>query len=293
MRGVHAILYALFDAEERLDRNLMRRQVDLCLEAGVAGIAALGLATEGTKLTFDERLTMMTWVAEDVAGKAPLGFTIIGASVAEQVAQLRHAEAVGATWAILQPPAVGRYDAEEYLRFFGRIMRSTRLPIAIQNAPQYLGRGLSDTDIARLRADHPNFTLIKSESTAAEAETLIRMAPDLMVFNGRGGQQMLECLDAGCSGFLLAPDAVDYAVRIMRAYDAGDRRTAEALYAEIVPAIDLVMASIEQLICHGKRLFAARAGLPVFDRAPAQRPDAAGLAEVARFAESMGRFPLR
>lgn len=293
MRGVHAILYALFDAEERLDRALMRRQVDLCLEAGVAGIAALGLATEGTKLTFDERLAMMTWVAEDVAGKAPLGFTIIGASVAEQVAQLRHAEAVGATWAILQPPAVGGYDAEEYLRFFGRIMRSTRLPIAIQNAPQYLGRGLSDTDIARLRADHPNFTLIKSESSAAEAATLIRMAPDLMVFNGRGGQQMLECLDAGCSGFLLAPDAVDYAVRIMRAYDAGDRRTAEALYAEVVPAIDFVMASIEQLICYGKRLFAARAGLPVHDRAPAQRPDAAGLAEVARLAKSMGRFPLR
>jgi len=73
MRGVHAILYALFDAEEGMDRDLMRRQVDLCLEAGVAGIAALGLASEGTKLSFAERLTMMTWVAEDVAGKAPLG----------------------------------------------------------------------------------------------------------------------------------------------------------------------------------------------------------------------------
>ena len=42
-RGVHAILYAFFDAEERLDREAMRHQVALCLKAGVAGVAVLGL----------------------------------------------------------------------------------------------------------------------------------------------------------------------------------------------------------------------------------------------------------
>jgi dihydrodipicolinate synthase/N-acetylneuraminate lyase len=46
-RGVHAF----FDAGEELDRQAMRRQVELCLEADVAGIAALGLATEVAKLS--------------------------------------------------------------------------------------------------------------------------------------------------------------------------------------------------------------------------------------------------
>ena len=45
-RGVHAILYAFFRPDETLDRAAMRRQVELCLTADVAGIAALGLATE-------------------------------------------------------------------------------------------------------------------------------------------------------------------------------------------------------------------------------------------------------
>lgn len=290
-RGVHAILYALFDADERLDRAAMRRQVELCLGAGVAGIVALGLATEVAKLSFDERKTLMDWLAEDTGGRVPLGFTVYGQSVAEQVAMVRHAESVGADWLILQPPMVGSYGAEEYLGFFGRVMAETSLPVAIQNAPQYLGRGLSDDDIGRLRDRHLNFTLIKSEATAAECARLIQTAgPSFQVFNGRGGQEMLACLAAGCAGFLLAPDLVDYGVRVMDLYDAGDHAGALALHQQTLPAIGFVMQSIEQLICYGKRLFALRAGIEVFDRAPALRPDAAGLDRIADFAQALGPF---
>ena len=290
-RGVHAILYALFDSDERLDRAAMRRQVEVCLGVGVAGIAALGLATEVAKLSFDERKVLMDWVAQDVGGKVPLGFTIYGQSVAEQVAMVRHAEGVGADWLILQPPMVGSYAADEYLGFFGRVMASTVLPCAIQNAPQYLGRGLSDDDIGRLRDAHPNFTLIKSEATAVECARLTQTAgPSFQVFNGRGGQEMLACLEAGCAGFLLAPDLVDYGVRVMGLYDAGDRAGAEKLHETTLPAIGFVMHSIEHLICYGKRLFALRAGLEVFDRTPALRPDVAGLAQVQALAQAFGSY---
>ena len=161
-RGVHAILYAFFDEHERLDRSLMRKQVELCLNAGVAGIAALGLATEVAKLSFEERCMLMDWVSQDVAGRAPLGFTIYGQSVAEQVAMARKAEHAKAEWLILQPPQVGAYPEDEYLDFFGRVMDATGLPVARQNAPQYLGRGLSSENIQRLRARHGNFRMIKS-----------------------------------------------------------------------------------------------------------------------------------
>lgn len=290
-RGVHAILYAFFDEREGLDRRAMRAQAEACVAAGFAGIAALGLATEAAKLSADERLRVMDWLAEDLAGRLPMGITISGASVAEQVAQLRHAEAAGAGWLILQPPAVGRYEAAEYLDFFGRVMAETDLPVAIQNAPQYLGRGLAAEDIERLRQRHANFRFIKAESTAEDCARLIALTGGtLKVFNGRGGQEMLACLKAGCDGFLLAPDIADRGARVMAAFDAGDRAGAEAMEAAMAPAIGHVMASIEHLVCYGKRLFAARAGLTVHDRAPALRPDAAGLAETARLAAMLGPF---
>ncbi len=293
-RGVHAILYAFFNAEERLHRASMRRQVELCLETGVVGIAALGLATEVSKLTFDERCTLMSWVAEDVAGKVPLGFTIYGHSVAEQIAMVRQAEHVGADWIILQPPAVGTFDACEYLSFFGRVMQATALPVAIQNAPQYLGRGLSDADIAVLRERHANFTLIKSETSAVDASRLITLAgSSLKVFNGRGGLELIECLTAGCEGFLLAPDLVDYSAEIMRLHEAGEKIAARKLYDRILPIIQFIMKSIEHLICYGKRIFAKRAGLEVHDRAPALRPDPQFMLQLEEFCSVLATFPAK
>ena len=291
-RGVHAILFAFFDAEENLYRRAMRRQVELCLEAGVAGIAALGLATEVSKLSFTERCKLIDWVAEDVGGRAALGFTISGQSVAEQVALLRHAEAARADWLVLQPPQVGSFPAEEYISFFSRVMAETDLPCAVQNAPQYLGRGLSDSDIDVLRRRHANFRLIKAEASADDAARLKKMTGEgFLVFNGRGGLEMIDCLDAGCDGFLLAPDMVDYSARIMWLHDSGERDAARRLYAEVLPAIAFVMRSLEHLVCYGKRLFAERARLEVFDRAPAMRPDAADLAALAALVERLGPFP--
>jgi 2-keto-3-deoxy-L-arabinonate dehydratase len=104
---------------------------------------------------------------------------------------------------------------------------------------------------------------------------------------------MIECLDAGCAGFLLAPDLLDYSARIMRLYDAGDRPAAAEAYARTLPVIQFVMQSIEHLICYGKRLFALRAGLTVHDRSPALRPDSNGMVELERIADDLGPFPLR
>lgn len=292
-RGVHAILYAFFDSEEQLHRPAMRRQVEWCLASGVSGIAALGLATEVNKLGFAERERLMDWVAEDVNGRLPLGFTIFGQSVAEQTAMVRRAEQCGATWLVLQPPQTGNYAAEEYLTFFSRVMAATALPCAIQNAPQYLGRGLSLADIEALRRRNDNFTVIKAEATAEDAARLKAMAgPSFRVFNGRGGLDMIQCLDGGCDGFLLAPDLVDYGALVMRLFDAGRRAEAEQLHRQALPVIQFIMRSLEHLVCYGKRVFARRAGLFVVDRAPALRPDDGELLVMEELLRALAPLPL-
>jgi hypothetical protein len=90
---------------------------------------------------------------------------------------------------------------------------------------------------------------------------------------------------------ILAPDCVDLAVRAYNAFRAGDESTAEAEYERMLPAAVFVMQGIENLICYGKRLFGARAGIPIHDRAPAMRPGETGLEVVQRFAARLGRLP--
>ncbi len=292
--GIHAILYALFDADERLDRQAMRRQVETCLDLGVHGIAALGLATEVAKLTVAERRAVMEWTSEDVAGRKPLAFTIYGASVGEQIEQVRAAENVKADWVILQPPMAGSFGAAEYIRFFGRVAAATSLPVAIQNAPAYMGRGLSAEDIRSLVAQHPNIVLVKGEGPATEIRQLIETTENrLPVMNGRGGLELIDNLRAGCGGMILAPDVIDLMLRAYENFIAGDEPAAERAYRDALPAIVFIMQSLESLICYGKRVFGARAGITIHDRAPAMRPTAFGEKLVADHVARLGRFPSR
>lgn len=287
--GIHAVVYALFDRDERLDRRAMRRQTQLCLDAGVHGMVALGLATEVAKLTGAERRQLMDWVAEDTNGRVPLAFTIYGSSVAEQVEGAKAAAAAGADWVILQPPMVGSYGAGEYIDFFGRVAGSTDLPVAIQNAPAYMGRGLSVDDIVALTTRFPNIRLLKGEGASIDIERLIATtAGRLPVFNGRGGLEFIDNLRAGCAGLILAPECIDRAVRIHERWQAGDEDAAAAGYAEILPAIVFVMQSLETMIAYGKRLFGERAGLAIHDRAPALRPTDFGLQATRRYARRLG-----
>lgn len=291
-KGIQAILYALFNADETLDRAAMRRQVDICLTCNVTAIGALGLATEVSKLTEAERRQLMDWVSEDVAGRLPIYFTIYGNSVDEQVAQVRHAERVNAAYVILQPPAVGAFAGSEYIRFFGRVADKTTLPVAIQNAPAYMGRGLTAAEIRDLVTQHPNVKLLKAEGAATEIKGVIEATESrIPVLNGRGGLELTDNWRAGCSGMILAPDTIDRTVAVWRLLEQGHVDAAERAYAEVLPTIVFIMQSLETLICYGKRVFGARAGLVIHDRSPAMRPTEFGLELVARHKERLGRFP--
>ena len=284
--GVHAMLYALFQPDEALDLPAMAAQVTYCVQSGCHGITVLGLATEVMKLTLIERKALITCVGAANAGRLPFSVTIAGNSVAEQVELALFAKENGADWLILQPPMVGSYGADAYLSFFERVAAAVDLPIAVQNAPQYLGRALSAEDIARLRTRCANFVCVKSEDAAIGVQRIIAMTKgEMHILGGRGGLEMTDSLRAGCEGFVLAPDIAPVAARIFDLWHSGQIDQAEALYAQAVPAITFVMQSLEHLITYGKRIVASHAGIQVNDRAPCLAPTDFGLECAARWAD--------
>lgn len=291
--GAYVILYAFFDAANRLDRAAMRRQVEGSLAAGAHGIAALGLATEVAKLSPDERHQIMDWVAEDVAGRVPVAFTIFGATAEEQIAEARHARSAGASWLIHQPPPKDRIAPERLGDFFAEVIGASGLPAGIQNAPAYLGVGLDAQGIADLARRAPSFRVLKGEGPAIEiAETIAGLAPGFPVFNGRGGLELIDNLRAGCAGVIVAPDVIDLIAGAIDAYRGERVAEAEALYRRALPAIVFVMQSLDTLITYGKRLTAMRLGIgPVHDRAPALAPTMFGLEVTEHLARELGRLP--
>jgi 4-hydroxy-tetrahydrodipicolinate synthase len=284
VRGVHCVLFALFDAQGRLDRGLMRAQAAWVRAQNPDGIVTLGLATEVGKLSLAEKRDLIAWAAED-RGELPLSVTIAANGVDEQRHLLAAAQDAGAALAILQPPLSGSYGAAEYLDFFAAAGQGAPLPLAVQNAPQYLGRGLSGADLAALRDRLPMLTHVKAELPAVDLAAFIAAATGLTVLNGRGGMEMTDALRVGCQGFIVAPDVLP---GVRACWDAWpDEAATGAAYAAFLPAALFGMQSLEHLACYGKRVFGIAAGLPIHDRAPAMRPTEAGLALAARWAEHL------
>ncbi len=292
--GIYPMAYAFFRADGGLDREAMRRQVEFCVGAGAHGMAALGLATEVEKLSPGERLDVLAWVAEDLHGRLPLAITVFGNSVDEQADFVGRAEAAGADWLILQPPRVEGLSEDDLIGFFGEVMARTALPVAIQNAPEYIGIGLSPAGIETLRRGHGNFTLLKGEGPAVTIrETIETTGGRLAVFNGRNGLELPDNLRAGCAGMIPTPETCEMQVRIyelMRSGDAADEAQAEALYREILPLLAFVLQSLPWLVCYGKRILARLLGLAeVHDRPPCQTPTPFGLACAERFAARLDK----
>lgn len=283
IKGVHCVLFALWDSNERLDRGAMRAQVDWALEHGAEGIVVLGLATEVGKFALSEKLKAIDWAAQDLEGM-PLTVTVAANSVHEQKTILRAAEHAGAALAILQPPLVGSFAAMEYIDFIARVGEDARLPLAVQNAPQYLGRSLSGPDLTVLKARLPRLVQVKTEMPAVDLAAFAETCGSLTLLNGRGGLEMTDALRIGCHGFIVAPDVLPGVAACWRAWEAGDTSEADVAYAALLPAATFGMQSLEHLVCYGKRIWGRRAAVPIHDRAPALKPSDAGLRLAERWA---------
>jgi 2-keto-3-deoxy-L-arabinonate dehydratase len=247
------------------------------------------------KLSTAERRQLMDWVAEDIGGKVPLTVTVAETSVGGQIEFVKAAAAVGAKWAILQPPLVKHVPESELIRFFGAVADASPIPIAIQNAPEYLGIGLSNAGVRALHRTHPNFSIIKLEATAISIASLLNdVEGELDVFNGRDGIEMLDSMRAGAVGIIPGGEAFDVLARAFDHMVSGTEAgiaEAERLYAKVLPLLILLMESMDTFLVYGKPVLGHRLGIAeTKPRLPSTPPTAFGLAMAKRYAEMLGKL---
>jgi 2-keto-3-deoxy-L-arabinonate dehydratase len=290
--GTYPMLYAFFDEAGRLRREAISRQIESSIACGASGIAVLGLGTEVHKLGRDERRSLVEWTIADVAGRVPVVVTVADGNVPDMIESAKFARGAGASWLILQPPRPPASGAH-LIEFFGAIADAVDCPVGIQNAPEFLGIGLTSADLLALNAAHPNVSVVKAESTALTVAGVVgEIAGRMKVMNGRAGFELLDNLRAGVDGMIPGTETVDLQVGIERAMRAGDEAEAEALYRRLLPAIAFAMQGLSTFLLYGKLIAAERLGLaPSQNRIPSDTATPTGLAWAKRFARELGPLP--
>lgn len=289
--GVHAVLFALFNDENKIDFGLMESQLGHVLGAGVDGITVLGLATEVNKLSRSEQKEIVRHTVKCVNGRAALSVTVSGNSVDEQIEFSRFAEGEGADWLILQPPKDRPLSSHELMEFYLEVAGNIEGPFGVQNAPEYLPSFLSDEDILEMSKRADNFICIKAETSAEKLSKLINSLDNkLTILNGRGGLEMTDCLRAGCDGFIIAPDVVDHAGLVYKHWQNKKIDDAISAYKFALPAMVFSMQSIDHLLTYGKRMFGARVDIDIFDRPPFLAPTDFGNKSAREWAIELGPY---
>ena len=290
--GTYPMLYAFFDEAGRLRRDAVTRQISAALACGASGIAVLGLGTEVGKLGRDERRALVEWTVADTAGRRPVVVTIGDGNIPDMIDSARFARAAGADWLILQPPRPPASGAD-LLNVFGAVAASVDCPIGIQNAPEFLGIGLTADELAELNRRHPNVTVVKAESSAVGVARVVAQLGDRMtIFNGRAGLELTDNFRAGVDGMIPGLETIDLQVAIEQAMRAGDEAAAEALYGRLLPTVAFIMQGIAHLNLYGKLIAALRLGIaPSATRSPTDIATPQGIAWAQRFAADLGPLP--
>lgn len=285
--GIYPVLYSFFDAQDRIDRAAMARQVEHCIAQGAHGITVLGLVTEVHKMDVTERLALVELVGELIGGRVPYAVTVCEPSARGQTEFARAAQRLGADWVILQPPAIRGMSEGDLIGLFGSVAASLDIPVAVQNNPVNLDVSLSVAGLVALNRQHPNVSILKGEGWSIDIARVIEGSGGAYaVMGGHGGIEFPALLRSGGRGLIPAPDFLAAHVRMFELWKQGSEAAQQAaweVHRRILPAVVFMSRSVPGMLCYGKRLFAAQAGIEiVHERAPALAPTAFGLAEIAR-----------
>ena len=281
--GIVPILLTPFDKDEEIDFDSLRREVDLTLEAGVHGIG-IAIGSEVFKLTQDERLRLLSAVADQVAGEVPLvmNTSAPGTEVATRLA-VEAAEA-GATRLMIWPPDFFPTGPDAVVEHLSRIATEAGLPIVLQDVPQ---SPISPALANRIANDVPLVDTIKVETqpTVEQVNAMVREAGErLTILGGAGGGTLVEEFRRGARGTMpFASQSRDF-MAVWTALQDGDETEAERIIeARILPVSRLGFQG-RDLFYHVHKGLLHKEGLfqTATVRMPTATPDATTRAEIDR-----------
>ncbi|MCW2781005.1 MAG: dihydrodipicolinate synthase family protein [Marmoricola sp.] len=219
-----------------VDRESLRRAVELYESAGAVGVVALGVFGEAARLTVQERALVVHEVVEATSSCAVVvGLTAIDTEDACLEAEQAMAASSGRISAVMvQANSSAVSELRSHLE---AVHRACDLPIVLQDYPVASGVRVS-TDVIADAASLDCVVAVKCESPpTSPAIASLAALTDVPLFGGLGGIGLLDELQAGAAGAMTGfsyPEALE---SVISAWSAGGY---EAAREAILPWLPLI-----------------------------------------------------
>lgn len=237
LRGIVPPMVTPLNGRDELDLAGLDRLINHQIEAGVAGLFALGTTGEGPSLSYRLRYELVERTCEIVAGRVPVLVGITDTSVEEALELAEFSKGAGAQAVVAAPPYYFGVGQEEVCDFLLELAEGSPLPMFAYNMPSCVKLSMTFETIERL-SSHKNIVGYKDSSGDIDAyrKTLeLRTArPDWTFLIGPEhlmAQSVLLGGDGGVNGGgNLHPKLF---VSLFRAADQKDEKEIARLQAEL------------------------------------------------------------
>ena len=150
IKGIIPPIITPMNADESINEEELRRQVNRLIDAGVHGLFPFGTNGEGYILSAEEKEQVLRIVVDETKGRVPVYAGTGCVSTAETIKQSLMAKEVGADVLSIITPSFAAASQEELYNHYKEVAEAVDLPIILYNIPARTGNSLAPATVARL-----------------------------------------------------------------------------------------------------------------------------------------------
>lgn len=150
IKGIIPPIITPMNADESINEDELRRQVNRLIAAGVHGLFPFGTNGEGYILTPEEKQRVLKIVVDETNGRVPIYAGTGCISTSETIKQSLMAKEMGADVLSIITPSFAVASQEELYNHYKEVAEAVDLPIILYNIPARTGNSLAPATVAKL-----------------------------------------------------------------------------------------------------------------------------------------------
>lgn len=260
-KGVVPAIAATFRENGEFDYDSYVNLLRTLARGGVHGVSLFAIAGEYYKLNEEEEKKLVQITVEECRNECIASVISITKHSSEvAVKWAKYVEDAGADCLMLLPPYFLKPGAASIIEHVKMINDAVSIPIMFQYAPEQTGVSISPEVLVKMTKELKNVRILKIENKppGKYITKLKQEDPDIQIFVGNAGFQMIENFDRGARGVMPGCSMFDIYLKIYDLYLQGKREEAITIHTDLVAMLNHIRQDVEMIICFEKKILKRR-----------------------------------
>ncbi len=243
LKGTGVAVITPFTANNQIDFDALGKVLDSMLTNKVEYVVMLGTTGETPVLSNEEKIAILEFTYEKIAGKIPVVVGIGGNDTADLIQDLGNFPLAKAAAILSASPYYNKPSQEGIFQHYKMVAAASPLPIILYNVPGRTGRNMSAATTLRIANEIPNIIGIKEASgDMGQCMQILKDRPaNFLVLSGDDALALPQ-MACGMEGVIsVAANAFPLEFgNMVRACLNNDFTTARAINNSLMEAYDLM-----------------------------------------------------